>query len=240
MFWPTLFFCPGCHQPSLLSLCTSCRVSIRLNHQRYDLGRSGLEGCYPILISAGTTRVLLRQWKEKRGSVLRSHLFRMAPTLTRALLELDLVAIVPIPQSPKRSDRRGHASAREVAEFIATRIDRPLVELLELRTEEPSHMTGKSRFERDHLPNPFQISVEFSGEHPVFPLMEHRVFSGKEIPLLLVDDLITSGATLARAATVIHGLLPRARIHTSGLGYRAQLETGIRPGQPERLEAKPP
>jgi hypoxanthine phosphoribosyltransferase len=105
-------------------------------------------------------------------------------------------------------------------------------------------MTGKSRFERDHLPNPFQISGRFSSDHPVFPLMEDRVFSGKEIPLLLVDDLITSGATLARAANVIHGFLPRARIHTSGLGYRPELKTqlnaDIKSARLERPEAESP
>jgi hypoxanthine phosphoribosyltransferase len=105
-------------------------------------------------------------------------------------------------------------------------------------------MTGKSRFERDHLPNPFQISGRFSSDHPVFPLMEDRVFSGKEIPLLLVDDLITSGATLARAANVIHGFPPRARIHTSGLGYRPELKTqlnaDIKSARLERPEAESP
>ncbi len=223
MFWPTVFFCPGCLQPSFHSLCASCLASIRLNHHRFDLGRSGLEGCYPILISAGTTRTLLRRWKEKRGNVLRRHLFRMAPDLARSLTNLAPLAVVPIPQSRRRSDRRGHASSYEVAEFIATRINRPIVELLELDTDEPTHMTGKTRFERDHSPNPFQISKEFSARHPLFPLIEERVFSGAEIPLLLVDDLITSGATLARAAAMIHGFLPRARIHTSGLGYRPEI-----------------
>ncbi len=233
MFWPTLFFCPGCSQPSLQSLCKSCRASIRLNTQRFDLGRSGLEGCYPILISAGTTRALLRQWKEKRGSVLRRHLFRIDPELMQSIVELELLAVVPIPQSRIRSERRGHASSIEVAEFIATRIDRPILQLLELCTDEPSHMTGKTRFERDHSSNPFQISKDFSGHHPLFPRIEERVFSGKEIPLLLVDDMITSGATLARAATIIHGFLPRARIHTSGLGYRPQLQKEVKPERPE-------
>jgi predicted amidophosphoribosyltransferase len=236
MHWPTLFFCPGCLLPSMMSLCDSCKRSIQPNSLPFDLEREGLETCYPVLISAGTTRNLLRRWKEKRGNILRSHLFRMDPALQRSLFQLDVVAVVPIPQSPNRSERRGHASSREVARFIAERIDRPLVDLLDLQKDDPAHMTGKSRFERDHSPNPFRISENFSAAHPLFQLMEERVFSGKDIPLLLVDDLITSGATLARAATVIHGFLPRARIYPSGLGLRPP----VRPERPELPESEFP
>ncbi len=227
MLWSGLFFCPGCLLPSMVSLCASCKRSIRPNSLPFDLGRDGLEACYPIHLSAGTTRRLIQVWKEKRGNLLRSHLFRMDAALERTLSDLNLVAVVPIPQSRSRTDRRGHASARDVAEFISFRIGSPLLELLDLRVDHPTHMTGKSRFERDHSSNPFRISETFSAENPLFGMIEGRVFSGREIPLLLVDDLITSGATLARAATVIHGFLPRARIHTSGLGLRP-------PVRPER------
>jgi predicted amidophosphoribosyltransferase len=220
MLWPELFFCPGCSLPSFHSLCRSCRGSIRPNTRPFDLGRSGLESCYPILLSAGTTRRLLRHWKEKRGTLLRNHLFRMSEGLRQSLRELGLIAIIPVPQSHERSNRRGHETSKEVAEFIGMQIGRPVVELLELSEPNPSRMTGKTRFERDHSRNPFRISSVFSSDHPVFPLLEELVLSGKEIPLLVVDDLITSGATLARAANTLHGFLPRARVSTSGLGLR--------------------
>lgn len=233
MSWPTLFFCPGCLLPSLLSLCPSCEKSIRPNTVPFDLGREGLEGCYPVLISAGTTRRLIRRWKERRGTVLRNRLFRMDPALLRSLLEIEPMAVIPIPQSRTRSERRGHASSREVAQFIASAIGRPMVDLLELITDTPEHMTGKTRFDRDHSSNPFRIASGFNAEHPLFHALEERVFAGEDIPLLLVDDLITSGATLARAASVVHRFLPRARIHTSGLGLRP-------PIQPERRSCPEP
>ena len=43
---------------------------------------------------------------------------------------------------------------------------------------------------------------------------------GNEIKILLADDLITSGSTLCKAAEMIHGLLPRAKIYGASLGFR--------------------
>lgn len=232
MNWPTLFLCRSCHLPTALPVCGPCRERIRLNADAFDLGREGIESCFPLLLSLGTTQAIIRSWKEKRGNALRSLLFQMHSDLREQLIQLGFTAIIPIPQDPGRSRDRGHASALEVARFFAQEIRVPLLELLALEEGNPTRMTGKSRFERDYEPNPFRISERLTAPDPLLRILEEQVMRQQEIRFLLVDDLITSGATLSKASQTLHRLLPRARIWAGGLGFRP----GIRPEPTRPLE----
>jgi predicted amidophosphoribosyltransferase len=218
------FLCPACRFPTLLTLCQPCRTSIRPNTEPFDLGREGIENCFPLHLSFGPTRVLIRAWKERPGRLTRKFLHRMAPELKLKLLELHPLAVIPIPQSQRRSLGRGHDSALETAGFYAESLDRPLLPLLSLSRPDPERLTGKNRFDREFSENPFDISENFTRFHPLFGILEDRVLRGEEIRLLLVDDLITSGATLSRAAARIHAFLPRARIWVGSLGYRPKFK----------------
>ncbi len=100
-----------------------------------------------------------------------------------------------VPTTGARRRERGFDQGRVLAEAVARRLGLPCRRLL--RREPGPAQTGRSRRQRLHGPG-------------------YRVRSGRAVPrrVLLVDDVITTGATLAAAA---HGLREGGAHHVTGL-----------------------
>ena len=140
--------------------------------------------------------------------------------LQQKLIQEHFFAIVPVPQDETRAEKRGHASALEVSRFFSRKLELPILPLLELSQRHTPRIAGRDRFEREFSPNPFQIHREFPRAGLLRDQLEERVFQGREIKLLLVDDLMTSGSTLSKACEVLKGILPRSKIWAGAIGIR--------------------
>jgi len=115
-----------------------------------------------------------------------------------ALPHLQFDAIVPIPLHWTRYAWRGYNQADEIARVICHKSGKPIAHLLtrSKRTPFQSHFKGDARIE--NVQDAFQLKA-----------IDPSVYADKHI--LLVDDVMTSGATLKQAAKKLFTLKP-ARI----------------------------
>lgn len=203
---PAPFVCPGCSFSSWSGICESCLQSIRLNSGLLASSTSMIEGFAPLLYSFESTHALVKHWKARQGSRLNRTLFRIAPELKTTLQNLQFDAVVPVPQSFERSWRRGHASAKKVAEYFSKELSVPIVEGLELKNDSNPRQAALTQFEREFAGNPFHLASEVNDRH----------YSR----ILLVDDLITSGNTLIRASEELKFRYPNAKIWAGSLAFR--------------------
>ena len=227
--FPPSFLCAACHRPTWKTICVSCLGSLQFNHEILSPPVPGLEGAAPLLYAFHRTQKLIRHWKEHPGSDLKQVLFKMPCKLQQKLINEQFFAIVPIPQDETRAEKRGHASALEVSRFFSSKLELPILPLLELSQRSTPRMAGRDRFEREFAPNPFQIHREFPQPGLLRNQLEEKVFHGKEIKLLLVDDLMTSGSTLGKAAETLKDLLPRSKIWAGAIGIRPNVLNPLRP-----------
>ena len=109
----------------------------------------------------------------------------------RPLLASDAGALVPVPSPPKRERRRGFNPAGDLARALSDASGTPLVEALR-RPLETRRQVGLSPDERAaNLRDAFVPDARISGARDT---------------LVLVDDVLTTGATAAAAATALAGV----------------------------------
>ena len=117
----------------------------------------------------------------------------LADRMVRTCLPLDGVSsqvpVVPVPTTRKRLRARGYNQARVLAVEVAGRIGAPVVDALDRR--------GDGRSQISLQPGERKANVE-----SVFGLSKGaaRVAGG---PVLLVDDVLTTGATAAAGAEAL-------------------------------------
>lgn len=111
--------------------------------------------------------------------------------LARALTDRDFDILVPLPLHPERLRQRGYNQAGELARVIARRLGRPL-DLDHLQRTRPTSPQAELPLEKRaaNVRGAFECMADFSGRH-----------------ILLVDDVMTTGATLDEAARTLklHG-----------------------------------
>ena len=106
----------------------------------------------------------------------------------------DISLIVPVPLHKKRERQRGYNQSKCIAEGIAEIINAPLAHQLLTRVVETSSQTKKGRYKRfENMKTVFKVKEEFDLKH-------HHI--------LLVDDVMTTGATLEACCIELLKLQP--------------------------------
>ncbi|MEI6682796.1 MAG: phosphoribosyltransferase family protein [Bacteroidota bacterium] len=102
--------------------------------------------------------------------------------LLKSSLFSNLDAIIPVPLHKKRYMQRGYNQSEQFAIGLGKPMNLPVVNHLLTRSRATETQTRKSRFSR------------YQNVHDIFEVIHAEKYKGKH--LLLVDDVITTGATL--------------------------------------------
>lgn len=123
--------------------------------------------------------------------------------LTAGFLD-DIDAILPIPLAPKREKERGYNQSEVIAEGMQQLCHLPVYSHAIRRTTFHSSQTELDRWQRNQ---------NVSG---AFQLVDPKLLEGKHV--LIVDDVITTGATITACASLIDDL-PGTRISVAALAF---------------------
>jgi competence protein ComFC len=140
--------------------------------------------------SRGLVRKLVHDFKYGRQRHLR---YPLAEWLGETLRDPRLCGrrfdvIVPVPLHPARERERGFNQAALLADLLASKITLPLRQVLE-RIRYTTTQTAYDRAER------------MENLHDAFRLRKNR--DVRELRVLLIDDVLTTGATLSECARVL-------------------------------------
>jgi ComF family protein len=178
--------CWGCRAPvrSGEPLCPPCRRGLRWL-PRHAETLEGVRMWAPVAYQ-GAARELVRALKFRSAQAVAAAM--AAPIAAGAPADLLRGAtLVPVPLPPDRTRRRGYNQAAVLARAVAYRTGVPICECL-ARTRSRGTQVGRGRAQRLEA---VAGSVRLCGEPPPRPL--------------LVDDVITTGATVAACAAVLGG-----------------------------------
>ena len=200
--------CPACDRPRAPGralLCGACAIQL----ERW----SGVGESLSVIAFRGVGRTLMHRIKfEGRRDALE---VLMVPLIER-LAPLPFEAVVAVPRHPDRIRSQGSDPAHALARELARRLGRELVEnaLVRARPTAPqSELRGDAR--RRNVAGAFRA--------------DPRALRGR--PVLLLDDIVTTGATLEAAARALREQGRPARVWCAALAGT--------PPSPD-LSARPP
>ena len=168
-------------------LCPDCEENLPFTEnemQRQDI--SHLAVCLSPLYYTGVVRQSLHRYKfSGAAAYYRIYAEMMAACLNEQELQPDLVTWVPL--SRKRLRRRGYDQAKLLAEEVARLTGLPCEQTLEKARNNPAQSGTSGAEERQkNVQGVYRTVTSFAGEH-----------------VLLVDDIVTTGATLSEAAEML-------------------------------------
>ena len=109
----------------------------------------------------------------------------------KAMKELGECTLVPIPLHPSREYQRGYNQAALLARQLGRKLGLPVNEtILERKLSRRPQAKLKSRYRARNIKGVFSVDAEEVSE-----------LKGKKV--VLVDDVVTSGATIGEAASVL-------------------------------------
>ena len=133
-------------------------------------------------------------------------LARVADDLAAAMSGMVLPAgdgamLVPVPLGPRRLRQRGYNQSARLAQALGRRWHRPVAELL-VRVRDTATQTALTpAARRANVAGAFEVRNEKCGMRS--PPMQNSALRNPHSALVLVDDVFTTGATLAEAARVL-------------------------------------
>lgn len=197
--------CPGCHLPSL-EICQSCKgfwqnppVTIILKQSKVSV--------ISVAHYGNEVRSVLLAYKEngerESGKVLTEALIRARLEIVRD----SICTLVPIPSNPKSIRRRGRDFMMDLCTQVSIQSGDKVLPLLRVNrdVEDQSKLNEKQR------------SQNLIG---AFGCISKNLHLAVTSPIILVDDLLTTGATLREAVRALgqHGLSPIGAITAAHTG----------------------
>lgn len=196
----TLFFpnhCLGCSNSLFKGeeiLCTRCILELpktRYHEQIENSIKSRLSGRIPLIYAmaflkfrkTGVVQHLLHQLKYNNHPEVGERLGKLyGKDLVEAGFEKKFDLIIPVPLHQSRKRRRGYNQSEKFAEGLSHLLQIPCDEKIVERKIKTATQTRKSKIER------------WENVKDVFQIKQPEKVMGKRV--LLVDDVITTGATL--------------------------------------------
>jgi predicted amidophosphoribosyltransferase len=177
LFAPPL--CTACRTPcrDAAVLCRSCRRALEYLGPA-SAGLGGVTVWAPLAYD-GPARAVVRRLKTGGATALADHM--AAAIVANAPAGLLEHPLVPVPSPAARRRRRGFCHAGLLAQSVAARTGLPVLPLLE-RTGDLRRQVGRPRSQRVSRPPRF------------------RALAAADGPAVLVDDVVTTGATLGACA----------------------------------------
>lgn len=180
--------CTGCGSPAAL-LCADCRALLATA----PLGLTAPDPCpwgFPTTVAAlayaGPVRPLLHAHKELGRLALTEPLGALLAEAVLGLRGIEGAALVPVPSARAAVRARGHDHALRVAQAAGRRTGLPVLPLLRpaRRVADQSGLSSRAR------------AANLTGALAVREPLRGR-------PVVVVDDIVTTGATLVEAARAL-------------------------------------
>ena len=161
----------------------------------------------PLYYTGDVRKSLLRYKFHGAAAYCRIYGELMADCLKQSNVQPDVVTWVPL--SRQRLRKRGYDQARLLAEEVAKRLSLPCECMIEKTKHNPAHSgTGGPEARKRNVEGVYRAVTDCTGVH-----------------VLLVDDIVTTGATLSAAAGM---LIAAGAAEVTGLTLaRASWEQGI-------------
>ncbi|WP_257667341.1 ComF family protein [Parapedobacter tibetensis] len=203
----SLFFpqtCVGCDKPLAYReqiICTDCWYHLPYTHAHKDphnegarqlWGRVQLEAVASYLYFLDSSRVqnILHHFKYRNRPEIGTLLGSTYGEILRAVEPFDQVdAIIPVPLHPAKLRKRGYNQSTFFAKGISLSMQKRVLEDSVIRNKASESQTKKNRYER------------YENLLGTFAVPNPSLIAGKH--LLLVDDVLTTGATLEACATAL-------------------------------------
>ena len=199
IFYPEL--CANCDNQLSQNenvVCTFCRHDLPLtNYTDYSdnkitknfYGRIAIEKANSLLFyrKEGITKKLIHELKYKGNEEIGTFFGNWLGEILKQNNEFsDIDFIIPVPLHPKKLKQRGYNQVSKFGKNLSYHLEKPFLENTLLRTSTSKTQTFKARFER------------FNNIDTKFQLRDTSIFKNKYV--LLIDDVITTGATLEACA----------------------------------------
>jgi predicted amidophosphoribosyltransferase len=200
LLYPKLCF--ACEDPLFESeefICTHCRISLPRVDYRSDSPwwlRAKFDGLinyqdvqsFMVFTAGGRVQQLMHQIKYKGEEELGWYLgFWAGQSLKKYHFFGGINCVIPIPLHASRLRKRGYNQAECIARGLAKGLDKPLIAQGLVKISQTDSLIGQDRSQRfSLLKDSFEVNVELEEKHP-----------------LIVDDTLTTGATLLAAGEKI-------------------------------------
>ncbi|GLB50753.1 ComF family protein [Neptunitalea lumnitzerae] len=210
--------CPGCNNYLDLSqhtLCLDCRHTLGITNFHEDTenilartlyGKCSIENATAMFIfkKESTVQHLIHNLKYKGqqqvGTVLGAWYGDLLKDVHRFK---NIDAIVPVPLHPRRKRQRGYNQVTTFAKELSFALKIPLEEDILIRTRYTKTQTFKNRLLRQYKKEVFDV-------HPNnFRTPKH---------ILLVDDVITTGATIISCVKVLQKI-PNVKVSVAAIAF---------------------
>lgn len=183
LFPPTCYLCLDPGQPPALDLCHGCEGDLPRNREQPQVLDSAFA---PYRYEFPLVELIHRLKYRGQPAIARI----LGTLLGRRLSERGpprVDALVPVPLHPRREASRGYNQAREIAEFAARELDLPVRADLARRVRDTAEQAALPAIARAA-----NVSDAFAMRAAVVPMR-----------LAIVDDVLTTGATVESLAKVL-------------------------------------